>query len=242
MERIIIIPARMQSVRFPGKVVYPINGIPMVIRTAQQAKKVEDCSHVVVATDNQEVIKVCKDWGISTITTGQHCNGTERCAEAARLLGLKDTDQVINLQADLPYIQPDLLFEMFKLLPYYIASAAVEMEGAPTEDTNMVKVVMDRSWNALWFSRLPIPYGATIWHNHIGVYGFENKYLQEYAKLPVCEVETKSSLEQLRILYYMSRRIKVLVTKEDCISVNVPSDIDKLKIYWPEGQVNGHVI
>lgn len=242
MDKIIIIPARMQSVRFPGKVIFPINGIPMVVRTAKCAKQVDDCSHVAVATDNLEVEAVCKEWGISTLRTGEHSNGTERCAEAARMLALRDDDQVINLQADLPYIQPDLLHNMFKLTPHYIVTAAVEMKDGPLEDPNMVKVVMDRGQNALWFSRLPIPQGSAVWHNHIGAYGFENKYLQEYTKLPACDVEKSSSLEQLRILFYMSRRIKVLITKDDCISVNTPSDIEKLKIYWPEGQVNGHVI
>lgn len=243
MKKIIIIPARMQSVRFPGKVIYPIHGIPMVVRTAKCAQEVLGCDQVVVATEDPQVVSVCADWAISTIVTGaHHHNGTERCAEAARILGLESTDQVINLQADLPHIQPDLLAEMFKFIPYYIMTAAVAVEGSPSTDANIVKVAMAWDQKALWFSRKPIRSSARVWYNHIGVYGFENKDLQQYARLLVCDMELQESLEQMRILYSMKRQIKVLITKEDCISVNVLSDLDKLNIYWPVGQVTGHVV
>jgi 3-deoxy-manno-octulosonate cytidylyltransferase (CMP-KDO synthetase) len=232
----------MHSSRFPGKAIFPIDGKPMIVRTAEQAKKVSDCK-VYIATDDAEITLTCLAYGYDTIQTGHHKNGTERCAEAARLLCLGDDDCVLNLQADLPYIQPDLLEKVFQFIPYYITTAAVKVKGLPDKDPNMVKVIVDRNQNALYFSRQPIPSKAANWLNHIGIYGFTNNLLQEFASRSVSVLELQEDLEQLRILYHGQRKIKVLETDKDCISVNIPSDIDKLRIYWPtDGPINGHVI
>ena len=245
MQKVIIIPARMQSKRFPGKVMHPIAGIPMIVRTWQQAMQVPDCS-VYIASDDMDLLRACHGYSCQVVKTGEHRNGMERCAEAARVLGLRADDYVLNLQADLPCIQPWLLEEIFNAVPFYhphyIVTAAVVVKGIPDADYNLVKIVLDRDGNALYFSRQPIPTKTEQWYNHIGVYAMMNTYLQEYANQSISSLEQQEDLEQLRFLYHGKRKIKVLLTSEDCISINVPSDIDKLKIYWPDGQVTGHII
>jgi 3-deoxy-manno-octulosonate cytidylyltransferase (CMP-KDO synthetase) len=245
MQKAIIIPARMQSKRFPGKVMYPIDGIPMIIRTWQQALKVPDCS-VYIASDDVDLLASCQDYGCSVIKTGEHRNGTERCAEAARILGLADDDHVLNLQADLPCINPELLRLAFHAIPFFyphsIVTAAVITQGRPDMDSNLVKIVLNEKHMALFFSRQPICANSDLWYNHIGIYAMMNCYLQEYAKQEVSPIEQQEDLEQLRFLYYGKRDIKVIRIKEDCISINVPSDLEKLNIQWPDEQVIGHVI
>ena len=241
MEKVIIIPARVHSNRFPGKVLYLIDGLPLIIRTWKQALQVKDC-RVFIASDDVSLLATCQnEYGCNVILTKEHRNGTERCAEAACILNLEKDDLILNLQADLPMIDPELLENVFKLIPYYIVTAAVETKGKPSQSPHDVKVVMDRNQNALYFSRSVIPCNAVVWHNHIGVYGFMNVLLQEYAARSISSLELIEDLEQLRILYHGQYKVKVIVTKKDCVSINVPSDIDKL-INWPNERVIGHVI
>ena len=244
MKKVIIIPARMQSKRFPGKVMYPIAGIPMIIRTWQQAMKVLDCS-VYVASDDMDLLRACHEYGVKSyqlIKTGEHRNGTERCAEAARILGLADDDHVLNLQADLPCIQPKLIERVFSWPYNDLVTAAVLCAGHPSVDPNMVKVIIDSKGAAVYFSRAAIPTQSNGWLNHIGIYKFTNRLLQEFADQASCTLERQEDLEQLRIIYYGIHKMYVILTNEDCISINVPSDLEKLNIQWPDEQVIGHVI
>ena len=240
MQKVIIIPARMQSKRFPGKVLHPINSVPMIIRTWRQAMKVPDCS-VYIASDDDALLKICQDYPCQTIKIGEHRNGTERCAEAARRLGLERLDCVLNLQADLPCIDPELLARVIDLIPYYIMTAATITEGLPSLDTNLVKIAIDKDNDAVFFSRAAILNKAPGWYNHIGIYGYMNFLLQEYAIKPISLLEQYEDLEQLRFYDY-GRQMKVFITDKDCISINVPSDLEKLNIQWPDEQVIGHVI
>lgn len=241
MEKVIIIPARMQSKRFPGKVFHPIAGIPMIIRTWQQAMKVPDCA-VYIASDDFDLLASCQEYGCRVIKTGDHKNGTERCAEAASILKLEDGDYVLNLQADLPCINPKLLESVMLGCSEQIITAAVIVQGKPSADQNLVKITCDKYGVAIYFSRSPIPINADVWYNHIGIYRFQNKFLQEFAAQGISPLEDQEDLEQLRIIWNNKRRIDVILTQEDCISINVPSDLEKLNIQWPEGPVLGHVI
>jgi 3-deoxy-manno-octulosonate cytidylyltransferase (CMP-KDO synthetase) len=235
----------MQSKRFPGKVMYSIAGIPMIIRTWMQAMQVPDCS-VYIVSDDMDLLVSCQKYGCSVIETGEHRNGTERCAEAARRLGLADDDHVLNLQADLPCIDPELLRLVFVAIPFFcphsIITAAVRTQGCPNADPNLVKIALNEKHMALFFSRRPICINSDLWYNHIGIYAMMNYYLQEYAKQEISLIEQQEDLEQLRFLYYGKRDIKVVLTNGDCISINVPSDLKKLNIDWPTEQVTGHVI
>lgn len=202
--------------------------------------KVPDCS-VYIASDDDALLKICQDYPCQTIKTGEHRNGTERCAEAARRLGLERLDCVLNLQADLPCIDPELLARVIDLIPYYIMTAATITEGLPSLDTNLVKIAIDKDNDAVFFSRAAILNKAPGWYNHIGIYGYMNFLLQEYAIKPISLLEQYEDLEQLRFYDY-GRQMKVFITDKDCISINVPSDLEKLNIQWPDEQVIGHVI
>ena len=107
----IIIPARLASTRFPQKVLAPINGIPMVIATARRVSGIDE---VCIATDSQEVITIAKSYGIEAVLTrADHQSGTDRIDEAATLLGLAEDEYVVNVQADEPFIEPEIVEQVF---------------------------------------------------------------------------------------------------------------------------------
>ena len=120
-------------------------------------------------------------------------------------------------------------------------TAATITEGLPSLDTNLVKIAIDKDNDAVFFSRAAILNKAPGWYNHIGIYGYMNFLLQEYAIKPISLLEQYEDLEQLRFYDY-GRQMKVFITDKDCISINVPSDLEKLNIQWPDEQVIGHVI
>jgi len=252
MDNYIIIPARLNSGRLPRKALFPINGIPMIVRVWEQACKVRG-ARVVVATDSSEIELTAKDAGANVILTGEHRNGMERCAEAARTLNIPPDSTVLCLQGDMPYVSPDLCSILLTQVHFMvrceptILTAAVRMGGSPSTDPDLVKVVMNNHQQALYFSRLPIPCGAVGgWHKHLGLYCMKNHLLQHYSKLSITDLEQQEGLEQLRLLY-RGHSIRVYITSEDCLSVNNKFDCEKIDpslISWPyeSGAVTGHVI
>jgi 3-deoxy-manno-octulosonate cytidylyltransferase (CMP-KDO synthetase) len=158
----VIIPARMSSMRLPGKPLADIAGKPMVVRVAERAL-LSGAQHVVVATDHAEVMAVCQQHHIqASMTRTDHPSGTDRIAEVAAAMGLPDDAVIVNVQGDEPFVQKDPLE---KLLATFIdsnvqvASLMQELKD-PTliEDPNYVKVAVDRNMNSLFFSRSVIPY------------------------------------------------------------------------------------
>lgn len=212
----IIIPARLKSTRFPNKILALIKGIPMVVRVAQIAKEVDN---VVIACDDKNVQKVCKDFGFEGVLTNkEHNSGTDRIAECARILGVDDNEIVINLQGDEPFIEQ----EVIQTLKDFMESKAKELGEIPfmgscakviskeeAKDPNLVKVIFNKNDEAIYFSRSLIPYDRENimdthkeWHyfGHLGIYAFSGKSLQEFCKLPKSPLEEIEKLEQLRAI------------------------------------------
>jgi len=228
----IIIPARLASTRFPQKVITDIGGLPMVVRTAQRVSHLDD---VVVAADDEKIIEICKQYNIKAmLTSTTHKSGTDRIHECATILGLDDDELIINVQADEPFIEPDVVESLMNKLrelqnqkaDFIMGSCYNSINAQSAEDPNLVKVVLDTKSNAIYFSRAKIPHnqsGEAVYFGHIGIYGFSKKSLKEFCSLPDAPIEDIEKLEQLRAIYHQKSIAMVKVastgfgidTKED---------------------------
>ena len=228
----IIIPARLASTRFPQKVLTDIGGLPMVVRTA---KSVQHLDRVVVAGDDEEIISICKKYNIEAmLTSSTHKSGTDRINECANILNLDDDELIINVQADEPFIEPEVVNALMirlkslqeKQEPFIMGSCYNAINAESAKDENLVKVVLDADDSAIYFSRAKIPHnqgGGAKYFGHIGIYGFNKKSLNEFCNLGDAPIEDIEKLEQLRAIYHQKKISMVKVsstgfgidTKED---------------------------
>ncbi len=202
---IIIIPARLESTRLPGKVLLDIAGKPMLehvwnsaIRAGQDA--------VYIATDSSKIADFANNFGADVLLSGEHASGTDRIAAVIDQLTLDDDDWVINLQGDEPLMPPELLKRLAEFAAQQ-SSQACSMYSCSSNSVeaikeSCVKVVCDRSNNALYFSRLPIPAqsGELGWRLHHGVYAYRVSLLRSWPALQQGPLEQSEMLEQLRLL------------------------------------------
>jgi len=230
----VIIPARYASTRFPGKPLADLGGKPMVVRVCERAKK-SGAAAVHVATDDARIADAVRAHGHSVVMTrADHPSGTDRLAEAARKLRLKDNDIVVNVQGDEPLIAPRLIGQVARLLGKKKASmstACHEIHG-DASNPNVVKVVLDREGYALYFSRSRIPYpreaGAAV-YRHAGIYGYRVGFLRRFSKLKVAPAEKAEALEQLRALWH-GYRIAVAVSETEIPpGVDTPRDLEAVR-------------
>ena len=241
----VVIPARHASTRLPGKPLLDIDGLPMVVRVAQQARA-SGASGVWVATDHADIAAVVEKHGFHACMTGEHhLSGTDRIAEVATQQGFADDDVVVNVQGDEPLIAPALIREVAQhLADHPQASMSTACHALHDSDAlfnpNVVKVVVDERGYALYFSRAPIPYARDAFalgrslpaglpaYRHIGIYAYRAGFLKTYAQLKPAAIEQFEALEQLRVLWH-GHKISVAVTRhapaagvdteEDLISV-----------------------
>lgn len=243
----IIIPARMNSARLPGKMLADIADLPLVVRVALRAK-LSNAVQVIVATDSQEIKQVCQQHQIDAVMTSENCaSGTDRIAEAVKLLNLADDEIVINVQGDEPLIDPELINQLANFIAQHKTSIATVahpvLEREEIFNPNIVKVVLDYNNHALYFSRSPIPYFYRGYSNpdnfslpanlpilrHIGIYAYQVKFLQIYQDLKPCPLEQAESLEQLRALYH-GYKIAVMLSNDDTpIGVDTAEDLHKVR-------------
>ncbi len=165
MTAIVIIPARYDSTRFPGKALYPLNGFPLVQHVYERAKRSRLVKDVIVATDSEEILKKVHSFGGKAILTDKkHNSGTDRIAEVATSLNY---NIIVNVQCDEPLIQPEMIDDVITILDDERASIGtlVKKIEDPREitDPNIVKVVVDKEGFAIYFSRAPIPYYRDEW-------------------------------------------------------------------------------
>lgn len=241
----VIIPARLQSSRLPGKVLKDIAGKPMIYHTYQQALK-SDADNVFVASDSDEVIAVADDFGATTCKTdANHSTGTDRIAEACQLLNLADDAIVVNVQADEPLIPPAIISRAAKILQEDSSVSVGTLchvidNEADVFNPNVVKVVMDKNNHALYFSRATIPWDrdgfltqtkqTTAKHyRHIGIYAYRVSFLKEYVNWQACDLESVECLEQLRVLWH-GENIGVAVVDEFAVTdVNTEEDLERAR-------------
>ena len=233
----IIIPARLSSTRFPRKVLADIGGLPMVVRTA---RRVAHLDRVVVAAEDEELIEVCREYGVEAmLTSDTHKSGTDRINECAQLLDIADDELVINIQADEPFIEPEvvqMLIERLESLKkagasFVMGSCYNAINAEAAEDPNLVKVIMDADHNAIYFSRSRIPYnrsGAATYFGHIGIYGFTKKSLHDFCALDDAPIEDIEKLEQLRAIYH-GKKISMVKVASTGFGIDTVEDLERAK-------------
>jgi 3-deoxy-manno-octulosonate cytidylyltransferase (CMP-KDO synthetase) len=231
----IIIPARLESTRFPRKVLADIGGLPMVVRTA---KRVSHLDRVVVAADNELIVQKCKEYGIEAmLTSTTHKSGTDRIHECATILNLPDDELIINVQADEPFMEPDvvesLIVKLKKLQAnnenFIMGSCYNSINADAAMDPNLVKVVLDKNSNAIYFSRAKIPHnqsGEAVYFGHIGIYGFSKKSLKEFCSLPDAPIEDIEKLEQLRAIYH-NKNIAMVKVASTGFGIDTKDDLER---------------
>lgn len=239
----IIIPARLNSSRFENKILVDILGLPMVIRTAKQ---VENLDEVVIATDSQEVIELAKKHGFKAVmTSSEHQSGTDRINEAVNLLNLKDDEIIVNVQADEPFIEKEVIQAVIQRVrkvnensedDIMIVSCFKEISSELADDPNLVKVIVDEYSNAIYFSRAKIPYHrdhheTTLYRGHLGIYGFTKKSLNAFCSLKASKLETIEKLEQLRAIDN-GKKIAMVKVESKSFGIDTEQDLNNaLKIF-----------
>ena len=228
MARAVIIPARYESQRLPGKVLRPLGDCTMLERTFRQAKAAQ-FERVIIATDHQKVFDEATSFCPEVyLTTPDHQSGTDRIAEVIHQAQIEKETIVVNLQADVPFMPYSNIRQVADNLAQDpaldIATLCVEIQDLGLiKDPNAVKVVRDINNLALYFSRAPIPWDRDLfpeqrsvlnqWFLHLGLYAYRAGFITTYTQLAPSPLEKIERLEQLRALYY-GHRIHVDVAKQ----------------------------
>lgn len=244
MKTLVVIPARYGSTRFPGKALADLHGKPLVVRVMENASRMKNADHIVVATDDQRIFGAVTDAGFPVEMTGNHPTGTDRIGEVA---ARHEADIILNLQGDEPLLDPnvaDSLVETMLNNPQIdLATCAHAFECEQHwQDPNAVKVLIDQSQNALYFSRAMVPgafpskrpalkAGSEVALRHVGIYAFRRQALDKFLKLAPTPLEKAEGLEQLRALEN-GMSIKVLKIDQAPIGVDTPQDLEHVRKIW----------
>ena len=236
-----IIPARYASSRFPGKPLIDILGKSMLQRVYEQALQATSLQYLVVATDDERIYDHVLYFGGNVLMTDtQHPSGTDRCFDALRQLD-PNFRYVINIQGDEPFIDPQQINELAAALQDGTTELATQMIKITSPellfDSGEVKIVLNDRKEALYFSRIVIPYlkgkAESVWHlhheyyRHVGMYAYRHDILEKITRLPVSSLEKAESLEQLRWLEH-GFRIKCIPTTFESHCIDTPEDVDKV--------------
>jgi 3-deoxy-manno-octulosonate cytidylyltransferase (CMP-KDO synthetase) len=237
LHTVAVIPARFASTRFPGKPLAEIDGRPMIEHVYRRAKLSRSVSRVIVATDVLRIATAVIAFGGEVkLTRLDHQSGTDRLAEVAANL---DCDIVVNVQGDLPLIDPSAIDEAiapFASDPNVRISTLYRRitDTADLRNPNIVKLAIDRGGYALYFSRAAIPYirdprgGWPPLYRHIGLYAYRRSALMVVASLEPTPLERAEALEQLRPLEH-GIRIKAVETRYESVEVDTPEDLEHVR-------------
>jgi 3-deoxy-manno-octulosonate cytidylyltransferase (CMP-KDO synthetase) len=246
MRFTVLIPARMASTRLPDKPLADIAGKPMVVHVAERAAA-SGALRVVVAADDARIIGACAAHGVQAVLTRtDHASGSDRLAEACSLLGLDGDDAVVNVQGDEPLIDPALVRRCAELLEErrdcVMSTAAHAIDNvAEYLNPNVVKVVLDASGRALYFSRAPLPWwrdghagGVTQLPTpaplrHLGLYGYRAGFLRRFPAMSAAPLEQIEALEQLRVLWHGERIAVHVAASGPGPGVDTPEDLARVR-------------
>ena len=230
---IIIIPARLASTRLPNKPLAMIEGKTMIQRVYEQALKA-NLGEVIIATDGEKIANEIKKFGGKYILTNPDLqSGTDRIYSAYKLLK-EDFDVIVNVQGDLPNIDPNVISECVNLAlenDCDIATVASKISDiSEINNPNVVKIALAQNGLALYFSRSPIPFSKNInddYFHHIGIYAYKKNALEKFINLTPSPLEKRESLEQLRALEN-GMKIAVKIVNAHPLSVDTKEDLDKV--------------
>jgi 3-deoxy-manno-octulosonate cytidylyltransferase (CMP-KDO synthetase) len=232
-----VIPARFASSRFPGKALVPIASKTMLQHVWERVSQARYLTSAVIATDDERIAAAARSFGARVrMTSASHLSGTDRVAEAA---SAEEAQLVVNIQGDEPLIDPAAIDAAILPLvhdPEILMGTLKKKIEDPREvgDPNVVKVVTDRDGDAIYFSRLPVPFHrdggeapAPDYYKHIGLYVYQRDFLLAYSELPVGPLERSERLEQLRALEN-GFRIRVVETEYESLGVDTPADLERV--------------
>ncbi len=229
----VVIPARYASTRLPAKPLHPIAGKPLIQHVWERCARAKGIDSVIVATDDMRIAETAFGFGAEVaMTSAKHRSGTDRVAEVAKKL--RGYSHIINVQGDEPLVDPAVVAKLAATLRKersieMITSASVFTPADDLTNPNMVKVVLDREGNGLYFSRSPIPFVRAdglrpSFYRHQGIYGYTTKFLLQFVKWKPGILEQAESLEQLRALEN-GAKIRVILAKHAAVSVDTPEDV-----------------
>ncbi len=234
-----IIPARLASTRLPNKPLADIFGKPMITRVFEQAKKA-NLGEVIVACDSQEIASAIGNIGGNAIITDPDLpSGTDRIfAALLKVPNYQDFDIIINLQGDLPVIDPKVIIAAANAALQNstdIATVASVIKNIDeVSNPNVVKIAIsfyqEKMGRAIYFSRSPIPHNAKTHYHHIGIYAYKRLALEKFVNLKPSELEKTESLEQLRALENQMQ-ISVQIVDSHPISVDTKEDLERVKFF-----------
>ena len=230
MSTLAVIPARYGSTRLPGKPLVPIDGVPLVLRVLDGVRATPGLDEILVATDDERIAKVVRDHGGRAVMTPPDLpSGGDRVAWIAER---REAEIVLNIQVDDPFVGPDFISPLIDALradascPIAVLVKRIDREEE-IDSPNVVKVVFDRSFRALYFSRSRIPYprnAATDYYKHIGPYAYRRDFLLSFMKWEQTPLERTESLEMLRVLE-MGHSIRCVPCGRDTIEIDCPEDV-----------------
>jgi 3-deoxy-manno-octulosonate cytidylyltransferase (CMP-KDO synthetase) len=257
IDFVVVIPARYQSSRLPGKVLADINGKPMIQWVVEKAQ-LSGARQVIVATDNDEVAAVVAGFGGEVCKTrADHQSGTERLAEVMQQYQFSDDEIIVSVQGDEPFIPPGNISQVASNLANQqshqqvarMATLAININCVEEAfNPNAVKVLLDKDGYALYFSRATIPYDrekfltskastqekisaiGNFYLRHVGIYAYRAGFIRDYVNWPTSELEQVEALEQLRVLY-QGEKIHVAVANSHVPveGVDTPEDLAKAR-------------
>ena len=235
-----IIPARYASTRFPGKPLHPIAGKPLIQHVVERCQQAKSLGEIIVATDDERIAAVAKNFCRVEMTSDRHPSGTDRIAEVVERCAC---DAAVNIQGDEPLIDPAVIDAVARALdsaPMSTAAAPLR-DAAEYDNPNVVKVVVNTAGRALYFSRRTIPFvrdaasrpvaeqlAAFPFLKHLGIYGYRRETLLKLVQFPVSPLEAAEKLEQLRALEN-GIEIAVVRVAYDSVGVDVPGDVARVE-------------
>ena len=232
MRSIALIPARLESTRLSRKLLRELNGIPLIVRTAQNIIDFKIFDEVHVITDSIDIKNILDKYSISNfLSEKDHQTGTDRVAEYANNF---DCDIIINVQGDEPFIKKQnlqIILSEFendhnKIIDVISLKKRIDKQ-IDVDNHNNVKVVTDANDFANFFSRSPIPHNRSNsfnqYYKHIGIYAFRKKALIEFPKMFISEIEKAEKIEALRFIYN-DKKIKLLEIHNNIISIDTEED------------------
>lgn len=237
-----IIPARYQSQRLPGKPLSSINGKPMIYYVWKATSESEFIDYPAIATDDERIYEAVESFGgIAIMTSANHKSGTDRIYEAVQKSG-QEFDIVLNIQGDEPLLTAKTIDSLINDFSGSEADCGTLIKKIETDDEiispSVVKVAVNNSGLALYFSREPIPHIRDInkskWHDsglhykHIGIYAYKMNVLKDFVNLPQSKLEKLEKLEQLRLLE-AGYTFKCLEIENELIGVDTPADLEKVR-------------
>ena len=242
----VVIPARFASHRLPGKALLDIGGKPMIQHVVERCNQ-SMARSVVVATDDNRIVEAVKGFGGEAVLTSRdHPSGSDRIAEASRILGLEDQEIIINVQGDEPDMPAVLIDQVARALASddvaSMATASTLLENrSQLTDPSVVKVVIDRNGYAIYFSRATIPWvrseksseladnALQYGRRHLGIYAYRAGYIRTFAAREICELESLEKLEQLRGIWYGDRILCVDAVETPGPGIDTDQDLDRAR-------------